>query len=121
MNSNAHVSISLPTMLAAFAAFVLLLTLVPACTADGLLYSAENAAKTTYHEDISVTGGLTREDGALVLPEWQKSLNETGSVLDEARLGDLERAGAALDTYLQSGRSFHSLVSRLDLDDADVG
>ena len=121
MNSNAHVSISLPATFAAFAAIVLLLTLIQACTADGLLYSAESAAKTTYHEDISVTGGLTREDGALVLPEWQKSLNETGSILQDVRLGDLERAGAVLNSYLQSERSLHSLVSRLDLDDADVG
>lgn len=121
MIPHLRVSATLPTACAAFAALVLLLALVQACTADGLLYSAESAAKTTYHEDISVTGGLTREDGALVLPEWGKSLNETGSVLGEARLGDLERAGAALDTYLQSGRSFHSLVSRLDLGDADIG
>lgn len=85
-----------------------------------LLYGAKTGAVTPYHEDIAATGSLTRADGALVLPEWATSLNLTGPVVVDIRLGDLEGASAALDAYNRSGRSLSGLVVRLDMTDTDV-
>ena len=78
------------------------------------------AAVTPNHEDVRATGAQSRADGALVLPEWASSLNLTGPVTLDIRLGDLDAASADLEAYLRSGRSLNGLVFRLDMTDTDV-
>jgi len=98
------------------AALVLLLVFA----GQPLLYAAETGAVSPYHEDLTATGRLTRDDGSLVLPEWATSLNAAQSVVLDIRLGDLDAASASLDAYLRSGRSLSSLVFRLDMTETDV-
>jgi len=107
--------------LAAYALVPLVLALLLVFAGQALLYDAADAARTPYHEDVRVTGGLSREDGALVLPEWASSLNATGPVTLDIKLGDLDAAAASLEAYLRSGRSLSGLVFRLDASETDVG
>ena len=107
--------------LAAFALVPIVLALLLVFAGQALLYDAADSARTPYHEDVRVTGGLSREDGALVLPEWASSLNATGPVVLDIKLGDLDAAAASLEAYLRSGRSLSGLVFRLDATGTDVG
>ena len=107
--------------LAACALVPLVLGLLLVFAGQALLYDAASSAATPYHQDVRVTGGLSREDGALVLPEWASSLNATGPVVLDIKLGDLDAAAASLEAYLRSGRSLSGLVFRLDASETDVG
>ena len=75
---------------------------------------------TPNHEDVRATGGVSRTDGALVLPEWARSLNASGPVVLDIKLGDLDAAAADLEAYRRSGQSLSGLVYRLDLTETDV-
>ncbi len=105
---------------AALAVGLAVLALLLVFASQPLLYTAEIGAVTPYHEDVRATGAQTRTDGALVLPEWARSLNQTEPVTLNIKLGDLDAAQAELEAYLHSGRSLSDLVVRLDMTETDV-
>jgi hypothetical protein len=105
---------------AALAVGLAVLVLLLVFAGQPLLYTAKIGAVTSSHEDVRATGGQTRTDGALVLPEWASSLNLTGPVTLDIKLGDLDAASAELEAYLRSGRSLSNLVFQLDMTETDV-
>ena len=99
---------------------VFVLTLAGLFALQPLLYTAKTASTSGYHEDLPLTGNLTRTDGALVLPEWATSLNLTGPLVLDIKLNDIEAANRSLQQYLRSGQSLSGLVVKLDMSDTDV-
>lgn len=101
---------------------IILVFLTIQCTAavDPLLYTARNESITEYHEDLVVTGDLTRSDAALVLQEWQACLNLTGHILHKIKVRDLDSAKSDLETFYESGQSLRLLVEHLDLTETEV-
>jgi hypothetical protein len=106
--------------LVSLALMVFVLTLAGLFALQPLLYTAKTASTSSYHEDLAVTGNLTRTDGALVLPEWATSLNLTGPLVLDIKLSDFESANRTLQQYLQSGQSLSGLVVKLDMSDTDI-
>jgi hypothetical protein len=99
---------------------VFVLTLAGLFALQPLLYTAKTASTSGYHEDLPLTGNLTRTDGALVLPEWATSLNLTGPLVLDIKLNDIEAANRSLQQYLRSGQSLSGLVVKLDMSNTDV-
>ncbi|WP_440949188.1 DUF4129 domain-containing protein [Methanosphaerula subterraneus] len=106
--------------LVSLALVVFVLTLAGLFALQPLLYTAKTASTSSYHEDLPLTGNLTRTDGALVLPEWATSLNLTGPLVLDIKLGDFESANRTLQQYLRSGQSLSGLVVKLDMSDTDA-
>lgn len=106
--------------LVSLALVVFALTLAGLFALQPLLYTAKTASTSGFHEDLPLTGNLTRTDGALVLPEWATSLNLTGPLVLDIRLSDFESANRTLQQYLRSGQSLSGLVIKLDMSDTDA-
>lgn len=106
--------------LVSLALAIFVLTLAGLFALQPLLYTARTASTTSYHEDLPLTGNLTRTDGALVLPEWATSLNLTGPLVLDIKLNDIEAANRSLQQYLRSGQSLSGLVVKLDMSNTDV-
>ena len=106
--------------LVSLALVVFVLTLAGLFALQPLLYTAKTASTSGFHEDLAVTGNLTRTDGALVLPEWATSLNLTGPLVLDIKLSDFESANRSLQQYLRSGQSLSGLVVKLDMSNTDV-
>jgi len=85
-----------------------------------LLYTAKNASISGYHEDLALTGNLTRTDGDRVLSEWATSLNLTGSLVQDIKLSDFKSANRLLPQFLRLGQSLSGLVEQMDMGDTDV-
>ena len=106
--------------LVAFGLVAVILFLPISCAVDPLLYTAKNASATGFHQDLAVTGDLTRNDAALVLQEWAAGLNLTGPLVHNIHVRDFESADIGLQRYVLSAQSLNDLVAQLDLTDTDV-
>ena len=104
----------------AFGLVTVMLILPSSCAIDPLLYSAKNASTTGYHQDLSATGDMSRDDAALVLQEWANSLDLTGSFVHDIKLRDFRSAERSLQQYNSSGKNLEHLVIHLDMTDTDV-
>lgn len=99
---------------------VVLLLFPGSCAADPLLYTAKNASATEFHQDLVVTGDLTRDDANLVLEMWAGCLNLTGPLVQAIGEGEFAAAENGVQQFLWSGQNLQDLVVQLDIADTDV-
>ena len=97
-----------------------MLLLPSSCAVNPVLYTGKNASATGFHQDLAVTGDLTRADADLILQEWGTSLNLTGSIVHKIKFGNSESAESDLQQLLSSGKNLRDLVLRLGMTDTDV-